>query len=255
MGKRIRVQRRGRGGSTFRASTQKRVAPARYPSATRVKENFETAINGVIEELVHDPGRGSPLALIRFENGETCYTVVPEGVYAGERIQIGGKASVDVGNILPIGKIPEGTMICNIELRPGDGGKLSKSSGSYATVVTHTPKGTIIKLPSGKSKYVADHCRATIGVVSASGRTDKPFLKAGSKFHLMRARGRKYPRTSGRKMVAAVHPYGSSKRSARKVTTTSHGAPPGQKVGLIAARGTGRKGKSARDSARIGEGL
>jgi large subunit ribosomal protein L2 len=220
-----------------------------------VKENSETAIDGVIEELVHDPGRGSPLALIRFENGETCYTVVPEGVYAGERIQIGGKASVDVGNILPIGKIPEGTMICNVELRPGDGGKLSKSSGSYATVVTHTPKGTIIKLPSGKSKYVADHCRATIGVVSASGRTDKPFLKSGSKFHLMRARGRKYPRTSGRKMVAAVHPYGSSKRSARKATTTSHGAPPGQKVGLIAARGTGRKKKSARDSSRIGEGL
>jgi len=231
------------------------VAPARYPSAIKVERNFETAIDGVIEELVHDPGRGSPLALIRFENGETCYTVVPEGVYAGERIQIGGKASVDVGNILPIGKIPEGTMICNIELRPGDGGKLSKSSGSYATVVTHTPKGTIIKLPSGKSKYVADHCRATIGVVSASGRTDKPLLKAGSKFHLMRARGRKYPRTSGRKMVAAVHPYGSSKRSARKVTTTSHGAPPGQKVGLIAARGTGRKGKSGRDSSRIGEGL
>jgi large subunit ribosomal protein L2 len=255
MGKRIRVQRRGRGGSTFRASTNKRVAPARYPSAISVKENFEMAVNGVIEELIHDPGRGSPLALIRFENGETCYTVVPEGVYAGERIQIGGKASVDVGNILPIGKIPEGTMICNIELRPGDGGKLSKSSGSYATVVTHTPKGTVIKLPSGKSKYVADHCRATIGVVSASGRTDKPFLKSGTKFHLMRARGRKYPRTSGRKMVAAVHPYGSSKRSSRKITTTSHGAPPGQKVGLIAARGTGRKNKSARDSSRKGEGL
>jgi large subunit ribosomal protein L2 len=255
MGKRIRVQRRGRGASTFRASTNKRVAPARYPSAISVKENFEIAVNGVIEELIHDPGRGSPLALIRFENGETCYTVVPEGVYAGERIQIGGKASVDVGNILPIGKIPEGTMICNIELRPGDGGKLSKSSGSYATVVTHTPKGTVVKLPSGKSKYVADHCRATIGVVSASGRTDKPFLKSGSRFHLMRARGRKYPRTSGRKMVAAVHPYGSSKRSSRKITTTSHGAPPGQKVGLIAARGTGRKNKSARDSARKGEGL
>ncbi len=141
-------------------------------------------------------------------------------------------------------------MVCNIELRPGDGGKLSKSSGAFATVVSHTPQGTIITLPSGKSKYIADFCRATIGVVSGAGRTDKPFLKAGTKFHLMRARGRKYPRTSGRKMVAAVHPYGSSKRSARKVTTTSHGAPPGQKVGLIAARGTGRKGKSARDRAK-----
>lgn len=243
MGKRIRVQRRGRGGPTFRASTQKRVAPARYPTTTKLKESFESSVNGVIEELVHDPGRGTPLGLIRSEGGDTFYTVVPEGVYQGKQIQMGGKAVVDVGNILPVGRVPEGTMICNIELRPGDGGKLSKSSGSYSTVVSHTAKGTIIKLPSGKTKYVADFCRATIGIVSAAGRTDKPFLKSGAKFHLMRARGRKYPRTSGRKMVAAVHPYGSSKRSARKATTTSHGAPPGQKVGLIAARGTGRKKK------------
>jgi large subunit ribosomal protein L2 len=254
MGKRIRVQRRGRGGSTFRASTHKRVAPAKYPSAIGLRDNFEGAINGVIEELVHDPGRGAPLALIRFENGETCYTLVPEGVYVGERIQMGGRAPVDVGNILPLGKVPEGTIICNVELRPGDGGKLSRSSGSYATVVSHTAQGTLVKLPSRKTKYIADHCRATIGIVSASGRTEKPFLKAGAKFHLMRARGRKYPRTSGRKMVAAVHPYGSSKRSARKATTTSHGAPPGQKVGLIAARGAGRKNKSARDAAKA-EGL
>jgi large subunit ribosomal protein L2 len=255
MGKRIRVQRRGRGGSTFRATTNKRVAPARYPPTTNLKEDSESSVNCIIEELVHDPGRGTPLGLIRLEDGQTFYTVVPEGVYQGKQIQIGRGAVVDVGNIIPVGKIPEGTMVCNIELRPGDGGKLSKSSGSYATVVTHTPSGTIIKLPSGKTKYVADYCRATIGVVSASGRTDKPFLKSGAKFHLMRARGRKYPRTSGRKMVAAVHPYGSSKRSARKATTTSHGAPPGQKVGLIAARGTGRKKKSARDSKRMEEGL
>lgn len=254
MGKRIRVQRRGRGGSTFRASTHKRVGPAQYPLKLNVKDALDIAVNGLVEELVHDPGRGSPLALVRFENGETCYNVVPEGVHAGQRIQMGGKAGVEIGNILPLGRIQEGTLICNIELRPGDGGKLSKSSGSYATVVSHTPQGTMIKLPSGKTKYIHDLCRATIGVVSAGGRTDKPFLKSGTKFHLMRARGRKYPRTRGRAMIAAVHPYGSSKRSARKVTTTSHGAPPGQKVGLIAARGTGRKKKSAR-SAGIAEGL
>jgi large subunit ribosomal protein L2 len=254
MGKRIRVQRRGRGGSTFRASTHKRVAPAKYPLTIGPKEYFEAATKGVIKEFVHDPGRGTPLAIVKFENGEKCYTVVPEGVYEGQQIQIGGKATVEVGNILPLGKIPEGTMICNIELRPGDGGKITKSSGTYATVVTHTPQGTIVRLPSRKAKYIDDYCRATVGVVSGAGRPDKPFLKAGEKFHLMRARGRKYPRTRGRAMVAAVHPYGSSKRSARKGTTTSHGAPPGQKVGLIAARGAGRKKKSARDAARA-EGL
>jgi large subunit ribosomal protein L2 len=254
MGKRIRVQRRGRGGRTFRASTHKRVAPAQYPLATTVKEYSDAAIKGVVEDFTHDPGRGAPVGLIKFENGRTCYNVVPEGAYLGQQIQMGGKALVEVGNILPVGKIPEGTMICNIELRPGDGGKIAKSSGAYAMVVTHTAQGTIIKLPSGKAKYIDDYCRATIGIVSGAGRTEKPFLKSGAKFHLMKAKGHKYPRTRGRAMVAAVHPYGSSKRSARKGTTTSHGAPPGQKVGLIAARGAGRKRKSAR-AASIAEGL
>lgn len=243
MGKRIRVQRRGRGGSTFRASTHKRVAPAQYPPAITPKEYFDAAISGVVDALVHDPGRGTPLGLIKFENGKTCYTVVPEGTYEGQQIQLGGKAPAEVGNILPVGRIPEGTMVCNVELHPSDGGKIAKSSGAYATVVGHTPQGTMVKLPSGSTRYISDYCMATVGVVSGAGRTEKPFLKAGEKFHLMKAKGHKYPRTRGRAMVAAVHPYGSSKRSARKVTTTSHGAPPGQKVGLIAARGTGRKRK------------
>lgn len=254
MGKRIRVQRRGRGGRPFRASTHKRVAPAQYPIIEAKKEHAEKALKGIIEDLVHDPGRGTPLALIRFEKGGKCYNTVPEGIHLGQQIQMGEKAPAEVGNIVPLGKIPEGTMVCNIELRPGDGGKIAKSSGTYAVVVGHTPQGTMVKLPSGKTKYIDDYCRATIGIVSGAGRTEKPFLKSGAKFHLMKAKGHKYPRTRGRAMIAAVHPYGSSKRSARKVTTTSHGAPPGQKVGLIAARGTGRKGKSAR-AASIAEGL
>jgi large subunit ribosomal protein L2 len=243
MGKRIRVQRRGRGGSTYRASTHKRVAAAKYPSAIAVKQVFETSMNGVIEAFLHDPGRGTPLSFVRFENGESCCTLAPEGVFVGQQIGFGGKASVDVGNVLPLGRIPEGTMVCNLELKPGDGGKLSRSSGAYTTVVGHTPQGTMIRLPSRRTRYVNDYCLATVGVVSAAGRTEKPFLKAGEMFHWMKAKGHKYPRTSGRKMGAFCHPYGSSKKSARKATTTSHGAPPGQKVGLISARGAGRRQK------------
>ena len=194
-------------------------------------------------EFLHEPGRGSPLASVKLETGETYYTVVPEGIYEGQQIQIGSKASIDIGSVVPLGSVPEGTMVCNIELSPGDGGKIARSSGSYATVVAHTPEGTIIKLPSGKTRYLNDLCRATIGVVSGAGRVDKPFLKAGAKFHLMQAKGRMYPRTRGIAMVAAAHPYGSSKRGARKVTTVSRHAPPGQKVGLIAARSAGRKRK------------
>ena len=241
MGKRIRVQRRGRGSSTFRAVTHKRVAPVRYPPMS--KEEREGAIQGQVAGFLHEPGRGSPLASIKLETGETYYTVVPEGIYEGQPIQMGSKAFLDIGSVVPLGSIPEGTMVCNIELTPGDGGKIARSSGSYATVVAHTPEGTMIKLPSGKTRYFNDLCRATIGVVSGAGRVDKPFLKAGARFHLMRAKGRVYPRTRGIAMVAAAHPYGSSKRGARKVTTVSRHAPPGRKVGLIAARSAGRKRK------------
>lgn len=244
MGKRIRVQRRGGGSPTFRANTQKRIAPAQYPSTS--KESSEGAVQGHLTRLFHEPGRGSPLALVELETGQSYYTVVPEGIYEGQTITIGSKAPVDIGNILPLGSIPEGIMVCNIELSPSDGGKMARSSGAYATVGGHTPQGTMIKLPSGKTRYLNDLCRATVGVISAAGRVDKPFLKAGTKFHLMQAKGRVYPRTSGRAMVAAVHPYGSSKRGGRKVTTVSRRAPPGQKVGLIAARSTGRGRRKTR---------
>ncbi|MGD2066836.1 MAG: 50S ribosomal protein L2 [Candidatus Bathyarchaeota archaeon] len=245
MGKRIRVQRRGRGSSTFRASTHKRVAPVKYPPMSATQQ--EGVINGEVKSIVHDPGRGSPMVSVKLETGETYYSVVPEGVYEGQPTQIGDEAAVEIGNVLPLGKIPEGTMVCNIELSPGDGGKMARSSGSYATVVGHTPEGTILKLPSKRTRYVNDLCRATIGVISGAGRTEKPFLKAGAKFHLMKAKGHLYPRTRGIAMIAASHPYGSSKKGGRKVTTVSRNAPPGKKVGLIAARSAGSRTKRRRE--------
>lgn len=239
MGKRIRVQRRGRGSTTFKASTHKRIAPTQYPPLS--KRELEGVFNGQIRDIFHEPGRGAPLALVKLETGESYYTVAPEGAHIGQQIQMGSKAPIDIGNVLPLSHVPDGTMICNIERTPGDGGKISRSSGSYALVVGHTPQGVMIKLPSGRTRYLNTLCRATIGLISGAGRVDKPFLKAGAKFHLMKAKGHAYPRTRGVAMVAAAHPYGSSKRGARKVTTVSRHAPPGRKVGLIAARKTGRK--------------
>ena len=85
MGKRIRVQRRGRGGSTYRASTHKRVAAVKYPQAFASKEFFNSSVDGVVEALLHDPGRGAPLSLLRFANGVSCYTVTPEGIFVGRK--------------------------------------------------------------------------------------------------------------------------------------------------------------------------
>lgn len=243
MGKRIRVQRRGRGTSVFRASTHKRVAPVKYPPMYVTRHGV---INGEVKNIVHDPGRGSPMVAVKLETGKTYYSVVPEGIYEGQPTQIGDEAAVEIGNVLPLGKVPEGTMVCNIELSPGDGGKMARSSGSFATVVGHTPEGTILKLPSKRTRYVNDLCRATIGVISGAGRTEKPFLKAGAKFHLMKAKGHMYPRTSARAMIAAVHPFGSGRKGGRKVTTVSRNAPPGRKVGLIAARSAGNRNKRRR---------
>jgi ribosomal protein L2 len=72
------------------------------------KEAFEASISGVIDSLVHDPGRGAPLALIKFENGQDCYIASPEGTYEGQQVRLGGKAPAEIGNILPLGKVPEG---------------------------------------------------------------------------------------------------------------------------------------------------
>ena len=238
------MQRRGRGSSTFRASSHKRVAAVKYPPAS-LTEN-KGVVNGKVKALVHDPGRGSPMVVVKLATGDTYYSVVPEGVFEGQSTQIGKDAAVEIGNVLPIGKIPEGTMICNIELSPGDGGKMVRSSGAYATIISHTAEGTIIRLPSKHTRYVNDLCRATVGVISGAGRTEKPFLKAGAKFHLMKAKGHMYPRTRGIAMIAACHPYGSSNKGGRKVTTVSRNAPPGKKVGLIAARSAGSRTKRKR---------
>ena len=193
--------------------------------------------------MMHDPGRGSPLALIELEDGETYYSLVPEGVAEGQSVEIGAQAPVKIGNVIPLGSIPEGITVCNVELHPGDGGRLARSSGSYATITSHTPEGTVLKMPSGKTRYINDLCLATVGIISGAGRTEKPFLKAGSHFHLMKAKGHKYPRTRGRAMIAAVHPFGGGRKGGRKVTTVSHRAPPGKKVGLIGARRAGHRKK------------
>jgi large subunit ribosomal protein L2 len=239
MGKRIIVRRRGRGTSIFRSPTHKRVGNASIPSldARELDENFM----GEVKNLIHDPGKGVPLAHIVFENGQTCYLPAPEGLRIGQEIRRGSEVLPKIGNILSLKSIPEGAMICNIELRAGDGGRLARSSGSYATVVSHTPIGVQLKLPSGRSKYLDEDCRAIIGVVAGAGRTDKPFLKAGSKFKFTAARVEKWPHVRGQAMNAVDHPYGGGRHQhAGKPTTVSRNAPPGRKVGNIAARKTGR---------------
>jgi len=240
MGKRIRVQRRGRGSSTFRSSSHKRISPSKY--FTLQKTGVKYPLTASVKELIHEPGRGSPLAKITLENGAVFYIVAPEGISVDQEIKLGPSAQAAIGNILPVSEISPGTLICNLEHHPGDGGKFAKASGTYATIVSHTSKGTFVKLPSKKMTYLNDSCLATIGVVSGAGRATKPFLTAGKKSHWMSAKGHMYPTTKGVAMNAADHPHGGGahKSHSMRPTTVPRTAPPGQKVGLIAARQTGR---------------
>ena len=236
MGKKIKVQRRGRGGSQFKARKVGKIASSKYP------KNTNTTEKGKLKILQHEPGRGAPLAYIEFEEGEGFYTSAIEGTYIDQEIEVGPSAEAKVGNVLPLGNIPEGTMVCNIELTPGDGGKLARSSGSHATIITHDKKHTVVKLPSKRNIRVPNNSRATIGIISGGGRLEKPFMTAGQKFHKKKAKGHKYPVAHGVKMAAASHPHGGGRhRRPGKSTTVSRHAPPGAKVGLIAARNSGKR--------------
>jgi large subunit ribosomal protein L2 len=237
MGKRILAQRMGRGTSTFRSPSHLRTAPVKYPNITADK-----LVKGIVVDILHDPGRGAPIALVKLENGEEFYNIAVEGLKSGQIIEIGSNAEPNIGNILPLRNIPEGTKICNIELRPYDGGKLVRGGGSYAVLTGKTSTHAIITLPSGKQKAVFLDSRATIGVVAGGGRVEKPLLKAGNAYYKWRVRARKWPRVRGVAMNAVDHPHGGgSHQSESRPTTVSRRAPPGRKVGHIAAKRTGRK--------------
>ncbi|MCW4048197.1 MAG: 50S ribosomal protein L2 [Candidatus Bathyarchaeota archaeon] len=236
MGKKIKVQRRGRGGHQFKAAKMNKIAPAKYPKLA------EQSVKGYIKDLVHEPGRGAPLAYIEFKPGKGFYASAIEGSYLNQEIVVGPEAPLKVGNVLPLGGIPEGTMVCNIELRPGDGGKIAKSSGSFGTVIAHTSTHTTVRLPSKRIVTIHNNSRATLGIISGAGRLEKPFMTAGQKHRAKKAKGHKYPVAHGVKMPAAMHPHGGGrKRRPGKSTTVSKHAPPGAKVGLIAARNSGRR--------------
>jgi large subunit ribosomal protein L2 len=235
MGRRIQSQRRGRGGSTFRAPSH------RYKSDKQHKtvEDDDT-VSGTVVDIEHDPARSAPLVDVEFEDGDRRLVLAPEGVAVGDEIQVGVSAEIEPGNTLPLAEIPEGVPVCNVESKPGDGGKFARASGVSATLLTHDRDVAVVQLPSDEVKRLNPRCRATIGVVAGGGRTEKPFVKAGNKHHKMKARGTKYPRVRGVAMNAVDHPFGGGGRQhPGKPKSISRDAPPGRKVGDIASKRTG----------------
>jgi len=149
-----------------------------------------------------------------------------------------GDAASNIG--VPLSEIPEGTQVFAIETYPNSGPKLCMSPGVVAILLSKDEKQCVLKLPSRREKVFNPQCRATLGTAAGEGRRNKPFIKAGNKYHLMHARGKLYPRTSATSMNAIDHPFGGSTNLGNKKTVSRH-RPPGAKVGSIAARRTGKK--------------
>ena len=232
MGKRLIQQRRGRGTHTYKSPSFRFKGAIKHPNL---------ATNGKVVNLIHCAGHSVPLMEVTYLTGEKLLAPAPEGLKVGDEIAV-GKVEVKSGNVLPLSEIPEGTLIHNIELKPGDGGKLVRASGTFAKVVAKTGKSVRVKLPSRKEKKFLPNCRAAIGVLAGAGRLDKPFLKAGTRLKKMRARNKLYPRVQGVSMNAVDHPFGGTQSSHKgRPTLSPRGAPPGRKVGKIAPKRTGRK--------------
>ncbi|AWB27905.1 50S ribosomal protein L2 [Halococcoides cellulosivorans] len=242
MGRPTQGQRRGRGSSTFRAPSHRYKANLEHHETTD-----EETISGEVVDIEHDPARSAPIAVVEFDDGgdepDQRMVLVPEGVGVGDELQIGISAAVEPGNTMPLSEIPEGVPICNVESNPGDGGVFARASGVNARLMAHDRNVAVVQLPSDEVKRLDPDCRATIGVVAGGGRTDKPMVKAGNKYHKMAARGTKWPSVSGVAMNAIDHPFGGGGRQhPGRPKSVSRNAPPGQKVGDISSRRTGRGG-------------
>ncbi|MEO2242462.1 MAG: 50S ribosomal protein L2, partial [Candidatus Poseidoniia archaeon] len=192
-------------------------------------------------DLVHSAAHTAPLARIKFEDGEIAHIAAPEGISVGQELAFGDKVRLRPGNVTKLSSIPEGTQICNIEARPGDGGKFARSGGNSGTLETRMGDKVRIRMPSGALKDLPANCRATIGVLGGHGRTEKPLMKAGAAHYRAKARGKPYPTVSGVAMNPVDHPHGGGNHQAvHGPNSVSRNAPPGQKVGHIAPSRTGR---------------
>jgi large subunit ribosomal protein L2 len=235
MGKRLVQQARGRGSPTYRNPSFRSVGQPRHASIQ------SKGLTGEIVDIVNCSQHSAPLAKVQYSDGKIDYILAAEGISVGEVIKVGSK-DVEVGNCMRLKDIPVGTLISNIELAPGDGGKICRASGTFARVTSRLKKGVLVTLPSKKQKLIMEECRASIGMTAGGGRLEKPILRAGNMFYKKKARNKLWPITSGHAQNAVDHPFGN-KRSSRKAKNVAVGrnAPPGRKVGMLYPRRTGSK--------------
>lgn len=231
MGKRIIQQARGHGSSTYRVRKKAFIYKIQYP------KNLSGI--GTIVKLLNSAAHTAPLAKIATKEG-SFYIPAFKGMVEGEKINFDDK-KVEKGKILKLIDIPVKTHVYCIESRPNDGGKFIKTGGSFATVTRIVGGDVFVLMPSKKEKKFNPNCRAIVGTAAGHGRTDKPVVKAGKKFHIKKAKSKLWPRTSAVKMNAIDHPFGSGRGKNPKPKIAKRNAPAGARVGLIRPRRTGKR--------------
>ncbi len=156
-----------------------------------------------VMSIEYDPNRTARIALLKYKDGEKRYIIAPNGLKVGQEVISGSDVAPEIGNTLPLANIPLGTIIHNIELKPGKGAQMSRSAGAYAQLTSRDGKYAIIKLPSGESRMILVTCKATVGSVSNVEHSNEMSGKAGRS----RWKGRR-PRVRGVVMNPVDHPMG-----------------------------------------------
>jgi len=175
-----------------------------------------------VERLEYDPNRSANIALVLYADGERRYILAPKGVSAGDKIESGEHTVIKVGNTMPLRSIPLGSVIHNIEMKPGKGGQIARSAGTSAQLVAREGGYVTLRLRSGEMRKVSDSCRATLGEVSNSEHSLRRLGKAGAS----RWRGVR-PTVRGVVMNPVDHPHGGGegKTSGGRHPVTPWGVP------------------------------
>ena len=180
-------------------------------------------IQGTVASIEYDPNRSANIALINYNDGEKRYIIAPKGLKVGMKIESGEQADIKVGNNLPLANIPEGTLVHNVELKPGKGGQMARSAGSSVQILGREGNYTLLRLTSGEVRKVLSVCRATVGEVGNEDYSLVNYGKAGRKRHM----GIR-PTVRGSVMNPNDHPHGGGEGRApvgRKHPVTPWGKP------------------------------
>jgi large subunit ribosomal protein L2 len=171
-------------------------------------------VAGTVERLEHDPNRTAFIALIRYDDGELAYIIAPQRLAPGDKVVASMQADVKPGNAMPLQAMPVGTIVHNIEMKPGRGGQIARSAGSYAQYVGRDQGYAILRLNSGEQRLVHQSCFATVGAVSNPDHSNQNLGKAGRNRWLGRM-----PNVRGETMNPVDHPLGGRTRGGRHPVT------------------------------------